>query len=537
LEQREINESTGTFSWQKTRQILYIIGTLLLFLFALDLMVSSLQHLGKSTAEAILFATSNPFTGLFIGLLITAIIQSSSTTTALTVALVASGSVSIESAVPIIMGANVGTTITSTIIALGFINKKKEFRRAVAAGTYHDFFNILTVIVLFPLEYYYGFLSSLAANITEYLFPNAADASSKSISGSWSGFSTIVDFLVANIPSGFILMALAFILLFGSILLFRKIISDLLVASSPEKFSRFFFKNSIKSFFWGIVTTAAIRSSTITTSVVVPIVAKKIASLRYAAPFIMGANVGTTITVFIAAALNNHTSSAITIALVHFLFNLIGVLLFFPIPFLRAIPIDLANRLGKLTLRYRLAGLVYILTTFFFVPFTLIYFNRGHIVEYEMVYRKEITNQQIKSTYRVISKINEKMHNGELTIFGSDDRTSEPLLIYPVYRKNDVLFINNQMHMFAQQGFCWDEEIKKQKYRTCVDEILPTLKLDSVLVFDSVYVFTRKSYDSLNMLHERIYISPLIPIILKKELWQGDSVLLQQEQVFEIRQH
>src|SRR5688572_32296140 len=93
--------------WNNLRTILYILGTLVLFVFALDLMVSSLQHLCKDAAETIILATSNPFTGLFIGLLITAMIQSSSTTTAMVVALVASGSITIESAIPIIMGANV----------------------------------------------------------------------------------------------------------------------------------------------------------------------------------------------------------------------------------------------------------------------------------------------------------------------------------------------------------------------------------------------------------------------------------------------
>src|SRR6478752_6473352 len=148
----------------------YILAALFIFLFALDLMISSLQHLGKTAAETIILATSNPFTGLFIGLLITAIIQSSSATTSMVVALVASGAITLEGAVPIIMGANVGTTITSTIVSLGFITKKKEFRRAVAAGTYHDFFNILTVIILFPLEYYYGFLSKSADFIATTFF-------------------------------------------------------------------------------------------------------------------------------------------------------------------------------------------------------------------------------------------------------------------------------------------------------------------------------------------------------------------------------
>lgn len=362
--------------WSTIKVVLYILGALLLFLFALDLMISSLQHLGKNIVETVIQATSNPFTGLFIGLLITAMIQSSSTTTSLVVAMVASGSFTIQSAIPIIMGANVGTTITSTIVSLGFINKKKEFKRAVAAGSYHCFFNLLTVILLFPLEYYYGFLSSLSERVAAYFFTPSSVTVPHEAGHFWSGFDPVVNFLVDIVPHGFILIVLSFFLLFVSILLFRKIISDLLKAKSPESFSRFFFKNQLKSFGWGILTTAAIRSSTITTSVVVPIVANRIADLRQAAPFIMGANVGTTITAFIAAMLNSNTSGAISIAIAHFLFNLIGVLIFFPIPFLRSIPITLASKLGWLAIKFRVTIFVFILITFFLLPFILIYLNQ-----------------------------------------------------------------------------------------------------------------------------------------------------------------
>ncbi|MCZ8217686.1 MAG: Na/Pi symporter, partial [Cyclobacteriaceae bacterium] len=219
--------------WLTIKTALSIIGALLLFFFAIDLMVSSLQELGGGAAETILLATSNPFTGLFIGLLITAMIQSSSTTTSLVVAFVASGTITLESAVPIIMGANVGTTITSTIISLGFINKKKEFKRAVAAGTYHDFFNILTVFILFPLEYYYGFLSSLATKISTSLFKPAVATDVVNDQHIGLGFSDFVNWLVSAIPSGFVLIVIAFALLFGSILLFRKLISNLLLVQSP----------------------------------------------------------------------------------------------------------------------------------------------------------------------------------------------------------------------------------------------------------------------------------------------------------------
>src|SRR5688572_15194669 len=259
---------------------LYIVGAFILFLFALDLMTSSLQHLGKNVAGTILLATSNPFTGLFIGLLITAMLQSSSTTTALVVALVASGAITFQGAVPIIMGANVGTTITSTIVSLGFIQKKKEFRRAVAAGTYHDFFNILTVVILFPLEYYYGFLSVLSEWFSSIFYTPSLASVENRITHFWFGFGPMIDFLLHNVPNPFFLAMLALALLFSSILIFRRLISTLLKAKSPQAFSRFFFKNPLKSFTWGLLTTAAIRSSTITTSVVVPIVAKKVVKLR-----------------------------------------------------------------------------------------------------------------------------------------------------------------------------------------------------------------------------------------------------------------
>src|SRR5690606_24649952 len=202
------------------RVLISIAAAFLLFIFAIDLMTASLQHIGKGVAETILLATSNPFTGLFIGLLITAMIQSSSTTTSIVVALVASGSISLQAAIPIIMGANVGTTITSTIVSLGFINKKKEFRRAVAAGTYHDFFNILTAAVLFPLEYFYGFLSFLSQAITGWFYTSPDAGIQSQPNHFWIGFTPVTDFLVTEISNAFLLSILALLLLFTSIVIF-----------------------------------------------------------------------------------------------------------------------------------------------------------------------------------------------------------------------------------------------------------------------------------------------------------------------------
>jgi solute carrier family 34 (sodium-dependent phosphate cotransporter) len=501
--------------WSNIRNVLYIAGTLVLFVFAIDLMVSALQHLGTPAAETILMATANPFTGLFIGLLITAMIQSSSTTTALVVAFVASGSISLQSAIPIIMGANMGTTITSTIVSLGFITKKKEFRRAVAAGTYHDFFNLLTVILLFPLEYYYGFLSSLSQQITSYFYNPVAVPVQNVFTSSGSGFAPLIGFLVTHISNGFILALFSFAILFTSILVFRKLISELLRASSPERFSRFFFKNTIKSFFWGVATTATIRSSTITTSVVVPIVAQRIVSLSKAAPFILGANLGTTITAFIAATFTLNTSSAISIAVAHLLFNVIGVLVFYPIPLLRKIPLKLANGLGQLTLRYRLAGFVYILLTFFFIPFSLIYMNRDWVEITELSFKQTNLVTGTESAYRILSKMKKRGVTGECIVYRNG--TGEPYLLYPVVRKNNILLINKEMYLFNKPGYCWDGENEKGKYKNCITTIEPTLTLSDEIHFDSVYVFTQRYYEKADSTITRFYISIHYPVILKQE--------------------
>jgi solute carrier family 34 (sodium-dependent phosphate cotransporter) len=509
--------------WSNIVNVLYIIGTLVLFVFALDLMVSSLQHLGASAAETILMATSNPFTGLFIGLLITAMLQSSSTTTALVVAFVASGSISLQSAIPIIMGANMGTTITSTIVSLGFINRKKEFRRAVAAGTYHDFFNLLTVVILFPLQQYYGFLSFLSEKIVSYFYAPVTQSVHPSFSTGWSGFNSIIEFLVNTISNGFVLVLLSFTLLFSSILIFRKLISGLLLASSPERFSRFFFKNPGKSFFWGIITTAAIRSSTITTSVVVPIVAQKIVPLPKAVPFILGANIGTTITAFIAATFNANTSSAISIAIAHFLFNFIGFLIFYPIPVLRNIPIALANGLGKLTLRYRLVGFVYILMTFFFIPFSLIYLNKGgvEVAEFTCIEKNYVSG--IETTSRIISKMRAKGSLGECIVYGN--QAAEPSMIYPVSIKNNILFINQDMYLFNKPGFCWDGENKAGKFQFCIEQVMPKYEITGTITFDSVYVFVQRYYSDADSTLTRFYINKQYPVVLKRELIQNNALL------------
>ena len=361
---------------QKTKYLraLQILAAVALFIFALNFAGFAFKVAGDEITRSILSATYNPFISLFIGLLATAIIHSSSTTTSLIVAAVAAGTIEITTAVPMIMGANIGTTITSTLVSIGYINKRKEFRRAVAAGTQHDIFNILVTLILFPLELYYGFLSSLSQLVTNYIIPLNTTNSTESFNYGLWGNNSIFRWFFSATDNTVIPLVTAFVVLIVAVKLFSNLLYNTLYGGLKDKLQQLIFSSPLRAFLWGMGLTATVQSSSVTTPLVVPLVATRKVSLESSFPYVLGANIGTTFTALFAALF--HSNAALSIAIVHVLFNLIGVLLFFPIQFLRQIPTKLASFLGSATLKNRLIGFLYILVTFFLLPFLLIYLNQ-----------------------------------------------------------------------------------------------------------------------------------------------------------------
>ena len=130
------------------------------FLVAIQMMGGAIKLMGKGASEGLFEGNLNPFAGLAVGVLATVLVQSSSTTTATIVSLVGSGALALKSAVPMIMGANIGTTVTNTLVSIGHVRRGQEFQRAFAAATVHDFFNVLCVALILPLELSTGVLSS-----------------------------------------------------------------------------------------------------------------------------------------------------------------------------------------------------------------------------------------------------------------------------------------------------------------------------------------------------------------------------------------
>ncbi|MTI21938.1 Na/Pi cotransporter family protein [Fulvivirga sp. RKSG066] len=350
--------------------ILALLLGLLLFLFSLDLMGQSFKSLSQDTIQSFIQASANPFIGLFIGLLITALIQSSSTSTAIIITAVASGSITFQDSVPMILGANVGTTLTSTLICLGYIDQKKEFRKAFATGVIHDFFNIIVVAILFPLELNYGLLSSFTTQIAG-LFSDHSPAAV----GDNMTYNNMFDFGLSQgfidlVGNGLITLVISFAGLIGAVKLVSRQIYNSVIGDSQSKLRLYLFKNPFKSFGWGVVTTGIIQSSSITTSLVVPLVATGKVKLKKIAPFIYGANVGTTITAFITVAFNSTT--VLNTAILHLLINLFGILLFLPFPAIRNLPVKMSKKFAAVIAKHRIGVAFYILLVFFIIPFVLI---------------------------------------------------------------------------------------------------------------------------------------------------------------------
>ncbi|NCU32194.1 MAG: hypothetical protein EOM23_04520, partial [Candidatus Moranbacteria bacterium] len=147
---------------------------LYLFLGSISLMGTAFSGFGNEFAQKLIATTSNPFIGLFIGILATSIIQSSSTTTSIVVGMVSAGSLTVSCAVPIVMGSNIGTSITNTLVSFGHVTRKEEFKRAFSASIIHDTFNCACVIILFPIELMTGFLEKTAVMLSASFSHSAA---------------------------------------------------------------------------------------------------------------------------------------------------------------------------------------------------------------------------------------------------------------------------------------------------------------------------------------------------------------------------
>ncbi|MCX5443471.1 Na/Pi symporter [Streptomyces sp. NBC_00569] len=157
-------------AWTKALGWCGVAGLIYLLLCAVSIISRGFAGLGTDAAHTMFAFAAHPWVGLSVGVLGTVLIQSSTTTTAIAVTAVGSGALPLQGAIPIILGANVGTTVTTSLVALTFIGDRTEFRRALGASTVHDFYNWLALLIFFPVELIWHPLEHISGTLTNALY-------------------------------------------------------------------------------------------------------------------------------------------------------------------------------------------------------------------------------------------------------------------------------------------------------------------------------------------------------------------------------
>ena len=350
-----------------------VFGLIYTFLVGVSSLESGIKVMGADTQESLFSSVSNPVAGLFIGILGTVLVQSSSASTSVIVGLVGTGALGVGDAVPMIMGANIGTTVTNTLVALAHMRQSEEFKRAFSAATVHDFFNLMAVSIILPIELATNVLSNSAEKISEQLVGSAGSEWKspikkwvkepvgwlKDLGDAIGASGNVLGTLLVAIGLVIILISLAFITKN-----MRKLVADRIEASLNRVLGK---GAGTVAMLLGLVITISVQSSSITTSIMIPLAAAGVVTLRNIYPVTLGANVGTTITALLAA-LATSRPEALTVAIVHTLFNVGGIVLLYPMPYVRDIPIRLAENLAKIAINRRVAAVVYVVVVFIVVP-------------------------------------------------------------------------------------------------------------------------------------------------------------------------
>jgi sodium-dependent phosphate cotransporter len=334
---------------------------------------------GDNAKELFAFAT-NPFVGLMIGLAATALIQSSSTVTSIIVGMVAGG-LPVSIAVPLIMGANIGTSLTSTIVSLGHVRNGQEFHRAFAAATVHDAFNLTAVAIILPLELLFSPLQRTSEALASLFTHDSASVDVGSVNFMKALLSPASDLLSASVswlPSD-VWAGVAQIIIGIGLILFvvqaiGKVLRKVMVGRAKRVMHASIGRGPVSGIASGALITVLVQSSSTTTALIVPLAGTGVFSLKQVYPFTLGTNLGTCVTALLAAtAISGPTAVlAMQIALVHLLFNMLGILIIYVIPFLRGIPPAIATHLADLAQRSKLYVGAYIGGVFFGLPLLLI---------------------------------------------------------------------------------------------------------------------------------------------------------------------
>jgi sodium-dependent phosphate cotransporter len=237
------------------------------------------------------------------------------------------------------------------------VTRKQEFQRAFAASTVHDFFNILAVIILFPIEMIFHPLEK-SASVLSGAFVGSGGI--KFLSPIKAVTAPVIHFIETIVPYPVVILIVALALLFLTLIQIVKIMRSLMLSKIEVFLDKYLFKNDMTAFVVALVITSIVQSSSITTSLIVPLVGAGILTIRKIFPYTLGANIGTTVTAMLAsfATLN---PVAVTVAFSHLLFNIFGIAIIYPF---KKIPIWMAESFAKVTAKSKKNTVIFLIVYF-----------------------------------------------------------------------------------------------------------------------------------------------------------------------------
>ena len=366
-------------SWAETgTRLALAIFFLYLFLVGVKALETGISSFGSDAIDQIFGSVANPIAGLAAGILATVLVQSSSVSTATIVGLVGAGVLPYEYAIPMVMGANIGTTVTNTLASLGHVRQNAYFERALAAATMHDYFNVLSVAVLLPLEVAFGLVSRIAiflADLFGGLLPEVDTGRSPIKDAVAAPVGWVEEALLSlgwGTATGAVLLGLGFVLIFLSLWMITRNMKAVMSGRIENAINGILGKGAgVGALMAGVLMTVAVQSSSITTSILVPLVAAGVLSLRNAYPVTLGANVGTTVTALLASVAAD-SPDALIVAFAHLVFNLLGIGLFYPWPPLRRIPLRLAAATAAAAVKRKSLVAAYVVGLFIVAPLAVL---------------------------------------------------------------------------------------------------------------------------------------------------------------------
>jgi sodium-dependent phosphate cotransporter len=260
------------------------------------------------------------------------------------------------------------------------MNRRSEFQRAFAGATMHDFFNLMAIAILFPLEQATHILEKTATWLSLHLvgaegsqFPNPVKAAVKPVVGEVKHLLTDNIGLAKGMAT-IIMIVIALAGIFFALTFLTKVLKRLVLSKAEGSFTQKLRAGGMTAMAMGLMVTVGVQSSSITTSLLVPLVGAGIVPLETAFSATLGANIGTTVTALLASLTG--TPQAVTVALVHLLFNISGILIIYPIRAIRLIPVRLAQGLAAKTAERRIYALFYMVGVFFIMPLAFVLIDK-----------------------------------------------------------------------------------------------------------------------------------------------------------------